>query len=175
MQMLQFEAHLHAQFSVEVGERLVEQEHRRIAHDRPAHRHALALAAGELARATFQQPIQLQNARGLFHFLFDMALAHPADFQAPGHVLFHAHVRIQGVVLEHHRDPAIFRFHFGHALAVNPDITAGHALKPGHHTQQRRFPAAGRADHHDKFAVRHVERQGLNHLGFAVPAFGYCL
>ncbi len=38
-------AHLHAQLGVEVGERLVHEEGRRVAHDRPPHGHALALAA----------------------------------------------------------------------------------------------------------------------------------
>ncbi|MNE79631.1 hypothetical protein D3C80_1761360 [compost metagenome] len=104
-----------------------------------------------------------------------MALTHPTNFQPPGHVLFHAHVRIQRVVLEHHRDTAIFRLHFRHTLTVNPDVAAGHAFQPGNHTQQRRFAAAGRTDHHDKFTVRHVERQRLNNLGFTIPAFGDCL
>ena len=84
-------------------------------------------------------------------------------------------MRVEGVVLEYHRNAAILRLHFGNALAVNPDVAAGHPLKPGHHPQQRRFAAAGGADHHDKLSVRHVERQRLNHLGFAIPAFGYCL
>ena len=42
-------AHLHAQLGVEVGERLVHQEHARLAHDGPAHGNALPLAARELA------------------------------------------------------------------------------------------------------------------------------
>ena len=45
------EAHLHAQRRVEVGQWLVEEEGLRLAHDGPADRDALALAAGELSRA----------------------------------------------------------------------------------------------------------------------------
>ncbi len=44
------------------------------------YRHALALAAGELARTALKQAIQLQNARCLFHPLLDMPLAHAAIF-----------------------------------------------------------------------------------------------
>ena len=55
VQLLDLEAHLHAQLGVEVGQRLVEQEHRRLAHDGAAHRHALALAAGKLARLALEQ------------------------------------------------------------------------------------------------------------------------
>ena len=50
MQFLDLGAHLHAQLGVEVGQRLVEQEHLRIAHDGAAHGDALALTAGKLAR-----------------------------------------------------------------------------------------------------------------------------
>ncbi len=175
VQLLQLKTHLHAQLGVEVRQRLVEEEYRRIAHDGAPHCHALALAAGELARAALQQSVQLENACRFFHALVDMAFAHAADFQPPGHVLFHAHVRIEGVVLEHHRDASVFRLHLGDALTVNPDIPGGHALQPRHHAQQGGFATAGRADHHDEFSVRHVERQRLNNLGFAIPAFGYCL
>ena len=38
MQLLQLQTHLHAQLGVEVRERLIEQEHRRIAHDGTCHR-----------------------------------------------------------------------------------------------------------------------------------------
>jgi hypothetical protein len=51
VQLLDLGAHLHAQLGVEVGQRLVEQEDLGVAHDGAAHRHALALAARELARA----------------------------------------------------------------------------------------------------------------------------
>ncbi len=47
VQLGDFGARLHAQLGVEVGERLVHQEHRRVAHDRATQRHALALAARE--------------------------------------------------------------------------------------------------------------------------------
>ena len=50
MQLLDLGAHRDAQLGIEIGERLVEQEHLRIAHDGAAHGDALALAAGELAR-----------------------------------------------------------------------------------------------------------------------------
>lgn len=90
-----------------------------------------------------------------------MTFAHTANFQPPGHVLFHTHVRIEGIVLEYHRDTAlIFGFHLGDALAVNPDIPGRYALQPGHHTRQGGFSAAGWADHDDKFPVRHVSVSG---------------
>jgi hypothetical protein len=54
----------HAQLGVEVGQRLVEQEHLRVAHDGAAHRDALALAAGQLARVAVQQRRQAEDLGG---------------------------------------------------------------------------------------------------------------
>ena len=63
MQLGDLDAHLHAQHGVEVRERLVEQEHLRLAHERPADGDALALAAGELRRPAVEQFLELQHAR----------------------------------------------------------------------------------------------------------------
>ena len=63
MQLLDLGAHVDAQLGVEVGERLVEQEEHGIAHQRAAHRDALALAAGELRRLALEQAVDLQQVR----------------------------------------------------------------------------------------------------------------
>ena len=62
VQRLDLGAHRHAQLGVEVGQRLVEQEHLGVAHDRAAHRHALALAAGQLARKAVEQRVEVEDA-----------------------------------------------------------------------------------------------------------------
>ena len=63
VQLLDLGAHLHAQLGVEVRQRLVEQEHLRVADDGPAHGHALALAARELARVAVEQWLQAEDLR----------------------------------------------------------------------------------------------------------------
>ena len=42
--------------------------------DRPAHRHALRLAAGELARQAIEQFFQFENFRRFFHLSVDLRL-----------------------------------------------------------------------------------------------------
>ncbi len=48
VELADLHAHVHPERRVEIGERLVEQEDRRIAHDGAADRHPLTLAAGKL-------------------------------------------------------------------------------------------------------------------------------
>ena len=75
VQRLQLDAHLHAQLRVEVRQRLVEQEHRRLAHDGAAHRHALALAAGERARLAVEVRAELEDLGRPLHARFDVGRA----------------------------------------------------------------------------------------------------
>jgi len=49
LQREQFTPHVHPQLRVEVGKRLVEQQHLGLDGDRARHRHPLLLAAGELS------------------------------------------------------------------------------------------------------------------------------
>ena len=69
VQLLDLGAHVDAQLGVEVGQRLVEQEQQRIAHQRAAHRDALALAAGELRRLAVEQLADLQQRGDARHRL----------------------------------------------------------------------------------------------------------
>ena len=75
VQPLQLGAHLHPELRVEVRQRLVQQEHLRLAHERPAHRHALPLPAGQLPGAPPQQLFQPEH---LCHRVRPAARARPS-------------------------------------------------------------------------------------------------
>src|SRR4030095_11542420 len=57
-------AHLDPQLGVEVGERLVEQQHVRLDHDRARDRDALQLAAGKLMRPALAIAVELHQLQG---------------------------------------------------------------------------------------------------------------
>ena len=61
MKFLDLSAHFDAKFRVEIGERLVKQEHIRMAHKGPPHRHPLPLAARKLAGLAFKERIDMQE------------------------------------------------------------------------------------------------------------------
>ena len=58
---LQFGAHLQPQQRIQVGQRLVHQQHRRLDRQRARHRDALALPAGKLRRITIQERLDVQQ------------------------------------------------------------------------------------------------------------------
>ena len=100
-------AHLHAQVGVEVRERLVHEEHGRLAHERPAHCDALALAAGELARLAQRHLREPEHLGHLARLLLALLLRDASHPEGERDVLEHVHVRVEGVVLEDHGDVPI--------------------------------------------------------------------
>ena len=75
MEALQLRAHLHAQFGIEIRQRLVHQEDLRIADQRPSQRNALLLTAGKLPRVAIEQVLDAQDLRGPLHLGVELALA----------------------------------------------------------------------------------------------------
>ena len=74
MQPLDLDAQFRAQLGVEVGQRLVEQEHVDVAHQRTADGDALPLAAGELRGFSVEQRLDLQDFGGARDAPLDLVL-----------------------------------------------------------------------------------------------------
>ena len=152
-------AHLHAKLRVEVRERLVHEEDLWLAHDRAPHRHALALAAGQLARLSVEVVDQADDARRLLDPPPGFRLRHLPHPQREPDVLRNRHVWVQRVVLEDHRNVARARRQVVHDALADPDLAVRDLLETRDHAQRRRLAATGRADEHDELAVldREVE------------------
>ncbi len=177
LQFADFDPHGDAQLGVEVRQRLVEQEHFWLPHDGAAHRHALALAAGQLPRLALEHGAEFENARGFLDAGLDLGLRHAAVAQAVGHVVVDAHMRVERVVLEHHRDVAVGRLDLVDDTPADIDLAAGDGLQACDHAQQRGLAAAGRTDQHTELAVADVEIDALDgfeatHIGLADVAEG---
>jgi hypothetical protein len=59
-----------------------------------------------------------------------------AQHQREGHVVAHRHVRVERVVLEHHRDVALLGRHVVDHAVADADLARGDLLEAGDHAQQ---------------------------------------
>ena len=164
MQLLDFGSHLHPQLGIEVRQRLVEQKYLRVAHDRASHGDALALAARELPWIAIEQYRQTEDIRRLGNMRFDFTFALLREHERKRHVVANGHVRIERVVLEHHRDVALLRRHAVDHLTADADFAVGDLLEPGNHPQQGRLAASRRADQNAKFSVSNIDVDAAYHL-----------
>ena len=87
MQLLELDAHLDPQLGVEVGQRLVEQEDLRVAHDRTTERDALALSTRQHAGLAVEMILDVEDIGGVVDPLGDLRLVEFPHLQAEGHVV----------------------------------------------------------------------------------------
>ena len=146
MQLGDLDPHLDPQRGIQVGERLVKQEHLRLLHDGATDGDPLTLTTGERLGLSVQQRLETQDLGGAHHPLVDVLLVHLLELQTEGHVLVDVHVGIEGVGLEHHADVALYRRHVVHVATADGQLTAGDVFQTRDHPQQGGFTAAGRAD-----------------------------
>ena len=79
------------------------------------------------------------------------------QLQTEGEVVVNAHVRIERVILENHRDVAIFRRDVVNSFVADEDVALRDLLEAGDHAQSGRFSATRGPDEHDKLTVRDLE------------------
>ncbi len=142
VQSLDLRAHLDAQLSIEIGERLVKEEEPGLARDRATDRHALTLSARKLLRLAIEQSLDLQDRGRALDGGFDRGSRCSSHLQPEAKVLAHRHVRIESIVLEHHRDVPLARRRVVHDFAVNENLAAGDRFQACDHSENRALAAA---------------------------------
>ncbi len=122
-------------------------------------------------RLAIQQRLDVQDACRLVDAALDLGLGEFPQLQPERHVVEHAHVRIERVVLEHHRDVAIARRHVVHDVAADPDLAVGDLLETGDHAQRGRLAAARGPDEHDELLIGDLEIDPFHCLHAAIIDF----
>ena len=92
-----------------------------LADDRAAHRDALALATGEGLRLAVEVRLEVEDLGGLLDPLADLGLVDAGDLEREAHVVGDRHVRVERVVLEHHRDVAVLGRQVGDVAVADAD------------------------------------------------------
>ena len=164
MQALDLGAHFHAQFGVQVGQRLVKQKELRLTGQRPSHGHALTLPARQLRGPAVQQMADLQRGRHLLHARLALGLGHLAHLQRKADVFRHAHGRVQRVALKHHRNIALRRRHAHHIATTDPYLAFGGFIKSGNDVEQSGLAAARGADQNQELTGGDIDVDALEHL-----------
>ena len=151
--------------------RLVEQQERRMRHQRTADRAHLLLAArhrpGLLRLPLGQAREQMEDA---LEILLQPALVLALE-RAHLEVLEHGHPREQLPPLGRLGDAAgddVVRGVVGDVLAAEPDLAAARVVEPVDRAQGRRLARAVGAEQRDDLAVAHLERHALERVNRAV-------
>ena len=168
--MLDFVLHLFAQLLVEGAQGLVHQHQVGLEDQRPGDGDPLLLAARELGRAPPAEAGKLDHLQRLPDPPARLVARHATYFQGEEQVLLHRHVREQGVVLEHHADPALVRRDVVDRPAVEEDFAVGGRLEPRQHHQARRLARAGRPEHRQELPLGDVQIEALDDQGHPVVA-----
>jgi hypothetical protein len=108
-----------------------------------------------------EQRRESQNFRGALDALADLLRTRAAQLQRKSHIVGDRHMRIECVVLEHHRDVALFGLDIVDDAVADRDRPGGDVFEPCEHPQQGRLTAAGRPDQDDKGAVLDRDRHAV--------------
>ena len=161
MQALELGARLQPQLGVEIRQRLVHQVDGRVADDGAGERDALLLAAGQLRRLAGEEIVEADACRCLADAAIDLGGFDAAGAQRKRDVVEDGEMRIQRVVLKHHRDVAPRRLELVDASIADPDFTRVERLESGQHAQQRGLAAARRPEQDEALARLDLERDAV--------------
>src|SRR6185295_11507840 len=166
-----FGPRLDAELRVEVRQRLVREDQRRLDDDRAGDRDPLLLAAGKLTRKLVLLADQLYQLHRMHDLRIGIRAGDAAHAQAEADVLGHAHVRKQRVILEHHPEAALFGRQRIDASLVEPDAAARQAQQAGDAVESGRLAAPRRTQERDELAALDGQRQLVQRIeGFAAGA-----
>src|ERR1700739_1637727 len=124
-----------------------------MADDGTAERHALALPAPKLPGFASEIIANAENIGRLVDALADRAALDFPHFQAEGHVVVDAHVRIERVILKHHGDVAVHGRQFVHHGIADEHLTRANGFETRHHAQRRGLAAARRTYQNNEFLI----------------------
>ena len=158
LELADLDPHLLAELGVEVRERLVEEEQLRLDDERAGQRHALLLAARQLAREAVAEALEADQAQRLRDLLPDGGRSEPAHLEPEGDVLGGREVGEEGVALEDEPGvPPVGRQH-GDVAGAEPNAAGRRLDESPDHAEGRRLAAPAGPEQDDQLALLDGER-----------------
>ena len=171
LDVLELLLHILAQLQIERGERLVEQQHARAAHECARDGDALLLSAGQARDVAPLKARELDEREHLADLLLDLVARQLLLAQREGDVFKHVQVGEEGVALKDGVDVALVRRDVVDALTEEENVPLVGRFKAADHAQRCGLAAAGGAEQREKFVVVDVEVDAVEN-GFAVKLLG---
>ena len=103
----------------------------------------------------------------MFHLALDGGVVGTFDTQWECDIFVNAHMRIERIALEHHRDAALDRRQVVDALFIDDDIARCRILKARDHTQKCGLAAARWSDKDHELAFVHFKGYVLDDVKLA--------
>ena len=149
-----------AKLFIETRERLVEQQHTRLANDGSSKSGALLFSSGELVGVPPRELLDANECQGLLRSPASFAGRSLSRSKDEVETLPNGQVRPQGQVLEHEPDTSLMRRHKGATRcrdrsSVQRDLPRFRYFQPGDDPEQCRLAAAARAKNDDCPSGRH--------------------
>ena len=101
--------------------------------------------------------MQAEQFGGLPHPAIALLLGDARHLQREAHVVGDSHVRVEGVVLEDHRDVAVLGWQVGDIAVTDPHRAGVDLFEAGEHSQRGRLAAARGADEDHELAIADLE------------------
>jgi len=146
-------SHRGTKLCIKVGQRFVKKEDLRLTDDSTSERDTLFLTAGQSLRSSVKEVGNIKYSCGLFDSPFDFFLRSFSKFETERHIFVNGHMRIQSVVLEHHRYISVLRRDVVYELIAYKQFAVCDFFKSRDHSKGGRLSAARRANKNYKFLV----------------------
>src|SRR5262249_903960 len=155
------------QLGVEVGQRLIHEVCLRLTHDRAAHGDPLPLTARQRGRLAVEVLLDAEHPGGLAYPALDLVFGRLALLEAEREVLLHRHMRVERVVLEHHRDVSVFGRQIVHHPAADGDVPESDLRQASDAPQGGGLATYRGADEHHELRVVDVQGEVINRFDTA--------
>jgi len=144
---------LDTKLRVQVREGLIHQEYLGFANDGASHGDPLALPTRESFGLAIEVGLEIQQLGCVLNAGGTVLFANTGDLQRKPHVFCHGHVGVEGIVLEDHRDIAVFRRDIGDISVTDEDAPIIDFFESCEHSQRRGLSAARRPDENKELAI----------------------